>query len=423
MKYKEYLESLIKDYNEKITGLRSKIQASESVEEVRNLTAQIEEYRSLIADAEKTIRENPDGKEEEQRGKGLDPKATYGERSAQDELNDEFTTDEQRMLSNINYRKAFMEYVQRGTINGDLITRAGGDPGTTITSDIGMLIPMTIMNEIIEKVSGVYGTIWSKVRKMNIKGGVKFPIGNFKANFHWITETTVSNKQKIGEANDYIEFSYHIGEIRVANSMLSSIVSLPVFEEKITESIVEAYLEAMDDAIINGDGVGKPLGITKDPRVTNVVEFTEEEFGDWTAWHKKLFSIIPLRKRGQGEFLFTNGTVETYLRTMRDDVNRPMFSEAVDLSLPNSGTTARIFGREIQMVEPNIIEDFATAENGDVIGVFWVPRDYGVNSQMEFGMRRYFDEDTNEWISKALTVVDGKIIDPQGCYILKKKVE
>lgn len=416
---RNFLTKQIKGKNDRIAELRKAIENAQSVDEVRNLTNQIEELRASIAEFEEQLRSLP-AEDAEPRGATFNPQNTYEGRTTQEEIDEQFTTEEQRMLSNINYRRAFMEYVQRGTINADLITRAGGDPGTTITSDIGMLIPMTIMNELIEKVKGVYGTIWSKVRKMNIKGGVKFPIGNFKANFHWITETTVSNKQKIGDANDYIEFSYHIGEIRIANSMLSSLVSLPVFEEKIVENIVEAYLEAMDDAIINGDGVGKPLGITKDPRVTNVVTFTETEFEDWTEWHKKLFAQIPLRLRGRGEFIFTADTVERYFRTMRDDVNHPLYSEMVDLSLPASGTVARIFGRTLQMVEPNIVSDFSTAGNGDIVGVFWVPSDYGVNSQMEFGMRRYFDEDTNEWITKALTVLDGKIINPQSCYLIKK---
>jgi hypothetical protein len=29
-------------------------------------------------------------------------------------------------------------------------------------------------------------------------------------------------------------------------------------------------------------------------------------------------------------------------------------------------------------------------------------------------MRRYFDEETNEWVDKALVVVDGKVLNPTG---------
>ena len=89
----------------------------------------------------------------------------------------------------IEYRTAFKNYVQRGTpIPAELIQRAGGDPGPTVAADLGMIIPTTIMNEFIKKVSKVYGQLYSKVRKLNIQGGVKFPISDLKANFKWITE-------------------------------------------------------------------------------------------------------------------------------------------------------------------------------------------------------------------------------------------
>ena len=73
------------------------------------------------------------------------------------------------------------------------------------------------------------------------------------------------------------------------------------------------------------------------------------------------------------------------------------------------------------MVEPDVIADFDTASSGDVIGLYWVPSDYAINTQMQFGMKRYFDEETNEWVNKGLTIVDGKMLDVSGCYILKKK--
>ena len=79
------------------------------------------------------------------------------------------------------------------------------------------------------------------------------------------------------------------------------------------------------------------------------------------------------------------------------------------------------FGRDVTLVEPDIIKDYDTAEEGDIIGVFWVPTDYAINTQLQFGMKRYFDEDTNEWINKGLTIVDGKILDVSGCYLIKKK--
>lgn len=182
--------------------------------------------------------------------------------------------------------------------------RAGGDAGVTTTHDIGMIIPQTIMNEFIKDVSKVYGHIYSKVRKLNVQGGIAFPISSLKANFKWITETTTSGKQKAGDIKEKITFSYHIGEIRVAQTLLSQIVSLNLFESEIVRILVEAYVEAMDKAIISGTGEdgNQPLGITNDSRVKNIVKFTDDEFSDWTAWRKNYLLIFHCLNVGKGSF-------------------------------------------------------------------------------------------------------------------------
>ena len=396
--------------------------ASTDVAEVRAINEELTELNEDIADLQEQIDAMPD--EDEQRSaeppagaemRGGNPMGAFAQNVTKDKKDEE-------PYSSMEYRMAFKDYVQRGTpIPADVLQRAGGDKGTTVTGDIGMIIPMTIMNEFIKDVSKVYGQVYSKVRKLNVKGGIKFPISKLKAKFTWITETTVSDKQKAGDIKDYVEFSYNIGEIRVAETLLAQVVSLALFESEITRIMVEAYVETMDKVIIAGTGSGQPLGITKDERVTNVVEFTAAQFADWKAWRTNLFCKIPLSKRGQGEFLFTAATVESNLLTMTDGNNRPIFKEATELTVTDSSTGGRFYGREVTLVEPDVLADFDTAESGDIVGIYWIPNDYAINTNLEFGMKRYFDDDTNEWINKGLTIVDGKILDPSGCYLIKKK--
>ena len=226
---------------------------------------------------------------------------------------------------------------------------------------------------------------------------------------------------KAGEADGYVEFSYNLGEIRISTTLLASVTSLDVFETELTKIMVEAFLKAMDEAILNGTGTNQPLGILKDSRVTNVVEFTAAEFAKWSEWRKKLFAAIPLAKRGKGEFLFTNATLEANLMTMKDNNDRPLFKEATEINVQNDAIAGSFYGRPTQLVEPGAIKDFETAAAGDVVGVFWNPTDYAINTNMEFGMKRYFDDDTNEYVNKAIIIVDGKILDASGCWIIKKK--
>ena len=42
------------------------------------------------------------------------------------------------------------------------------------------------------------------------------------------------------------------------------------------------------------------------------------------------------------------------------------------------------------------------------------PEEYAINENFAFTMRRYFDEELNEWVDKALVVVDGKTLNPTG---------
>lgn len=429
---KKILEKRLARLQKKMQDLAARALASQDAAEVRAINAQMEDLKADIDETQEEIdalpAEDPGTEGGEGEGvqrqnipanvqvRGGNPLASYGINPIDEGVQTRENVDP---YGTMEYRQAFKKYVQAGTpIPADLLSRAGGDAGTTVTTDIGVIIPTTIMNEFIKDVSKVYGQVYAKVRKLNVKGGVDFPISKLSATFKWITETTPSGKQKAGDIKDKVSFSYYIGEIRVAETLLAQVVSLDVFESEITRIMVEAYVKAMDEAIISGTGSGQPLGITKDSRVTQSVTFTADQIADWTYWRKNLFAKIPLSKRGTGEFLFPASTVESQLLTMQDANGRPLFREATEGTIGNTAGT--FFGREVTLVEPDLIKDFDTASNGEVIGVYWVPQDYAINTNLAFGMKRYFDEDTNEWINKGLTIVDGKILDTSGCYLLKK---
>ena len=44
-----------------------------------------------------------------------------------------------------------------------------------------------------------------------------------------------------------------------------------------------------------------------------------------------------------------------------------------------------------------------------------------LNSNLQMAIKRYFDEDTDEKITKATTLADGKLADTQGVILLTKK--
>lgn len=417
---KDFLKKLIKAKQARLDQIRSAIDASTDVNEVRSLTAEAEQIQNEKREAEAKLVEleaeelrNAQQATAQQQipadAQLHNPQVngSFRQASAEGEQRDEDPT------STMEYRQAFMAYVQNGT---PIQVR-----DAISTSDTAPAIPLTIMNEVINTVRKRYGNLYNKVRHLNVRGGVEFPIGALQATFKWINESTVSPRQKLNPLAK-VMFSYHTAEIRIAQTFLSSILTLDAFEQKISEVIAIAYLEAMDQAIVNGTGNGMPTGILNDARVTNQVTMTAAQMSDWQAWRKNFFSQLPLGYRN-GEFIFTLSTVESYLETMADANKNPVFRQATGLEV-NDGDArnpnGRFFGREVSLVEPEVLPDFDTASSGDVIGIFWQPEEYAINENFGFTMRRYFDEETNEWVDKALAVVDGKVLNPTGYYLIKK---
>lgn len=414
MKRREILEKRLARLNAKRDSLTARAMASADVNEVRSINSQLEDVNAEIEETNEEINSLEDGDTRSNVPTG----ATLVNGGVVASFTQDNKTSENREktpdTATMEYRQAFMRYVQ----TGEPIKRAGNAIDTV---DTGAAIPFTIMNDVINTVRKRYGNLYSKVRKITVQGGVEYPVGALSATFKWINEKTVSPRQEAGKLGKVV-FNYHTAEIRIAQSFLSQLLTLSSFEAKITEVISIAYLEAMDYGIVNGSGNGSMLGILNDPRVTNTITLTAAEINDWTKWRKNFFAKLPLGYRS-GEFIFPVGTVDAYLETMADANNNPIFRQATGLEVNDGDATnpnGRFFGRDISLVEPDIIADFDTAKAGDVIGVYWQPDEYAINENFGFTMRRYFDEETNEWVDKALVVVDGKILNPTGYYKIIK---
>lgn len=315
-------------------------------------------------------------------------------------------------LDSIEYRNAFAEYVRTGNWNYEV--RANE---TLLTSDVGKIIPNTIMNEFIKELKS-YGQLYAKVRKLNVRGGVEFPIEELIPTVTWITETTVSDTQKAPKITQSISFAYHIVEARISQSLLSQIVTLEYLESEIAKLLAEAFIKEFDRVIVKGTGSGQPLGILNDARVKHKITFSAADMADWTKWRTKLFAKIPLAYRGQGELIMTPATWETYIMTLKDANNNPLYSETYD---PVTGTEiCRFAGKLVTFVESDILADYDTAASGETWGIYLKPSDYAINSQLQIGFKRYFNDDTNKWTNKGLCIMDGKLLDVNGVYLLQK---
>lgn len=424
---KKYFEKIIAKKTKRAEELRAAIKKAATADEVRSLGDTLQSVLDELNEAKEQLDQLDDngsgeggdgGEGSTSRSnippigaepRGGNPMATYGAVP--------MPRQEERKgpLDSMEYRKAFALYVRTGewkyeTRDGEILT----------TGEIGKIIPNTILNETIRELKS-YGKLYNRVRKLNVKGGVEIPIEDLVANVKWITETTVSEEQKAPELKTSISFGYHIAEARIAQTLLSSIVSLEMLESEIAKLLAEAFVKEFDRMIISGSGSGQPTGILNDTRITtkNKIKMTEEDALDWTNWRKKLFAKIPLAYRGGGLLVMTVDTWESLICTMKDANNRPLYSETYDVS--TNETVYRFNGKEVELIENDLgIYDFSTATDGQPYMLYFKPENYAINSNLQIGFKRYFDEDKNKYVNKGLTILDGKMLDVNGTFVISK---
>lgn len=338
--------------------------------------------------------------------------------------------DGENVLESKEYREAFRNLWTRGVpIPSELMSRARAyvatlpeeqRAGTPInTSNTAAVIPLTIMKEVINKIRTPFGNIYDNVRRVSVAGAVEYPIGEFEADFNWVTEGTVSPEQDIG-AVATVSFGYFEAELRIAQTFLSALLSIDAFEAEISNVIARAYRKFMDNAIVNGDGKGKITGL--EAGTTKTISMTAAQLNDWRQWDKRFFAeLVPGYE--DGKFIFSRSTVIKYLKTMADANNRPLFFEATGLTVGDGDRVndrGFFFGREILMTVPAIVKDFDTINSGETFGYFFQPNNFVLNENFGFTVDRYYNYERRKWITVATVVVDGKPLNNTGFIKLVK---
>lgn len=365
--------------------------------DIETINAKIEMQKSL--DAGKTFDEN--GVEVTAQPPKLNP--TSGAKT------DKFASME--------YREAFMQYAKTGK-SSSVLEFKSADQSTT-TGDAAAIIPSTILQEVIKKVES-YGQVFAMVRKTAIKGGVKVPILALKPVAHWIGENTTSDKQNT-DLKASVSFTYYGLECKIATSIIADAVTIDQFESILIDLIGEAMTKALDIAIVKGTGEedGMPLGITNDTRIPSkqVVTLSSSDFGDWSAWKKKVTSKLPLGYKAGAVWLMNSGTFEGYIDGMTDANGQPIGRVNYGIT---DGPQESFGGKTVIEVEDDVISNYDDAAVGDVVAILGNLNNYCVNSNMTMTMWRYLDHTTNEYVDKAILVADGKILDANGFVIVKK---
>lgn len=375
-------------------------EANAKIEEIKNLDQQFENEAKAMANLN-ALKDNAKAANIEKFdnankvGKIID--------SIGNNLGEDFT-------NSMEYRKAFMNYVQTGTPISREFKNADA---STKTSDAGEMIPQTVLEKIVEKME-VVGIVYNLVTKTSYKGGLKIPTSSVKPTASWVAEGAGSTKQKktIGS----ISFAYNKLRCAVSSSLEVETMSLAVFETTFIKNVSEAMIKAIEQAIISGTGNNQPTGILSETVVTGqnvdvakTAKVTYETLVNAEA-------ALPLAYEGEAKWFMTKKTFMAFIG-MTDDNKQPI--ARVNYGI-NGKPERTLLGRQV------ILNDYMTSINDTltsdtVVAFLFNPADYVLNSNLNMTIKKYEDNDTDDMVTKAIMLVDGKVVDKNSLVTITKK--
>ena len=327
-----------------------------------------------------------------------------------DTLDANVVTTDQDIYNSIEYRKAFMNHVIKGSPIPEKFMNADQN---TKTTDVGSVIPTTVMEKIVEKLEST-GMILPLVTRTSYQGGLAIPTSSVKPVATWVAEGEGSEKQK--KTTGQVVFSYYKLRCAVSVSFETSVVTLGVFENTLINNIAEAMVKTLEQAIISGTGVGQPKGILAEtaPEGQNI-----EIAADANVNYETLISAeaaLPLAYENDAVWCMTKKTFMKFVG-MTDNNGQP-------IARVNYGISGRpertLLGRTV------VLNDYMTSlgapiEEDAVVAFLFNFKDYVLNTNYNITIKRYEDNETDDQVTKALMLVDGKVVDKNSLVTITKK--
>lgn len=308
-------------------------------------------------------------------------------------------------FSTMEYRKAFMTYVRTGVMSAEL---RDANANTT-TSDIGAVIPAATMDKIVEQLSA-YGDILERVTKTNYLTGVNVPVSTSKPTASWVSEGAGSylREKTIGS----IVFGHFKLRIAVSVSLEAEYMSLSAFEAALVSNIAEAMAKALEAAIVNGDGSGKPTGI---------LHVGDSPVGTTQEVHTLSYDVLTTAEADL-PVAYENGAVWVMAKStfmgfvgMKDSTGQPI----AHVNYGIAGKPERfLLGRQVILTDN--LPGFGAASVNDIFAFIFRLQDYMLNTNFSIGIKTYEDNETDDIIRKSVLVCDGKPIDTSSLIKLKK---
>jgi len=314
------------------------------------------------------------------------------------------------IYNTLDYRKAFMNNVIKGAAIPSQFLNV--DANTT-TSEVGSIIPTTVMEKIIEKLEST-GMILPLITRTSYKGGVSIPYSSVKPVATWVSEGAGSDKQEKTTAN--ITFAYYKLRCAVSVSFETDNVTLAIFESTLINNITEAMTKALEQSIISGTGIGQPKGILAETPVVGqsleIAAASDITYNDLI----KAEAALPLEYEQEAVWCMSKKSFMAFIG-MVDSQKQP-------IARVNYGINGRpertLLGRTV--VLNNYVSSYADTVAADTKFAFLFNfKDYVLNTNYQMTLKKYEDNETDDQITKAIMLADGKVVDKNSLVVIIKK--
>jgi HK97 family phage major capsid protein len=397
---KDFLQSLVERKNAEMEELKQRSDASEDLAEVRAIGEQLEALKREKEEAEAKLAELDKEEveavaEEPQAEENNEERATIPEGLELRNANvvASFGGNVDMENNNLEYRNAFMEFVLRGTAIPMELRES------TNTSNAASVIPTQLVNQIIEKFDNV-GMILPLITKTSYAAGVEVPTSTVKPVASWVAEGAGSDRQ--AKATGKIVFAYYKLRCEISMSMEVGAMALAAFEAKFVENVAKAMTYAIENAVINGSGVGQPKGILTEGGIA-IETAGALAYADLC----EVEGNIPVEYEVGAKYCMNKKTFAKVL-AMTDQQGQPI--ARVNYGLGGSPERT-ILGRDV-VISPYVADDKLFAFDF---------ADYILNTIYDMGISKKQDWDTEDLLTKAVMSVDGKAVDAGSLVVLNIK--
>lgn len=398
----EKLKALLKTKQEARAAKMKEVEKATEVAELRGYQTELEAIDEEIRSLQAMIDELDDDEGQSERTavvNGETPGIVVTNANNQEQRKSD---DEEEM----EYRKAFQQFVTKGT---PIPTELRAD-ANTLTTDIASAIPNVLVNRIVEKLEST-GMILPLVTRTSFAAGITIPTSSVKPVATWVAEGATSDKQK--KTTSKIVFTNFKLRCEISMSMESSTMALSAFETAFIRQVVEAMTKAIEQSIINGDGITQPKGIlTETPAEGRALEASELNY-------KLLIdaeAALPQAYESGAVWCMTKKTFMSFIGLV-DTAGQPIARVNYGLG----GVPERtLLGRSVILCGDYMDSFSETLETDKVFAFLFNFEDYALNTIYDMGVQRKQDWDTEDMLTKAVMSVDGKVIDTNSLVTLKK---